>query len=172
MIRGVRFGVDLVLRQRSKPYVNAVLFLEYVKNILIHYLNELLESEQMKACEAVLLMDNCSLHVSDDIVAVLTNARVRVITFASHTTHVFQILDLVLFGALKKRASGLEMWNEESGTVAFIIELYHDFKQTMVKVNIRGAFSSIGFSYDIIQNPYGLLFNEEKFRQGRGFMEL
>jgi hypothetical protein len=63
--------------------------------------------------------------------------------------HVFQVLDVVLFGALKKRASGLEMWNEESGTIAFMIKLYHDFKQTKVEVNIWRAFSSIGFSYDI-----------------------
>jgi hypothetical protein len=39
------------------------------------------------------------------------------------------MLDVVLFGALKKRASGLEMWTEELGTVAFIIKLYHDFKR-------------------------------------------
>jgi hypothetical protein len=172
MIRGVRLGVDFVLRRRSKSYVNAVLFLEYVNNIFIHYINESRESEQMNACEAVLLMDNCSPHVSDDLVAVLTNARVRVIAFAPHTTHVFQVLDVVLFGALKKRASGLEMWNEESGTVAFIIRLYDDFKQTLVEVNIWRAFSAIGFLYDITQNPYGLLFDEEKFRQNRGFQEL
>jgi hypothetical protein len=81
--------------------------------------------------------------VSDDFVAVLTNALVRVITFAPHMTYVFQMLDVVLFSALKKRASGLEMWNEESGTAAFIIKLYHDFKQTMVEVNIWGTFSAI-----------------------------
>jgi hypothetical protein len=124
--------------------VNVVLFLEYVNNIFIHYLNELRESEQMNACEAVLLMDNCSPHVSDDIVAILTNARVRVIIFAPHATHVFQMLDVVLFGALKKCASGLEMWNEESDTVAFIIKLYHDFKQTMVEVNIWELFWPLG----------------------------
>jgi hypothetical protein len=117
-------------------------------------------------------MDNCSPHGSDDIVAVLTNSRVRVITFSSHTTHVFQMLYIMLFGALKKRASGLEMWNGESGTVAFIIMLYHDFKHRMVEANIWRAFSAIRFSYDITQNPYGWLFDEEKFRQSRGFLEL
>jgi hypothetical protein len=128
IIRGVRLGVDRVLRQRSKPYVNAILFLEYVNNIFISYLNELRESEQMNACEAVLLMDNSSSHVSDDIIAILTNAHVRIIIFVPDTTHIFQMLDVVLFGALKKRASGLEMLNDESGTVAFIIKLYDDFK--------------------------------------------
>jgi hypothetical protein len=40
-------------------------------------------------------------------------ARVRIITFASHTTHIFQMLDVVLFGALKKHANGLKMFDEE-----------------------------------------------------------
>jgi hypothetical protein len=82
------------------------------------------------------------------------------------------MLDVVLSGALKKRASGLEMWNEEADTAACIIRLYHDFKQTMVEVNIWGAFSATGFSYDISESPCGLLFDEEKFRRSRGFMEL
>jgi hypothetical protein len=73
---------------------------------------------------------------------------------------------------MKKRASGLEMWNEEADTAAFIIRLYHDFKQTFVEVNIWGTFSAIGFSYDISESPYRLLFDEEKFRQSRGLMEL
>jgi hypothetical protein len=64
------------------------------------------------------------------------------------------------------------MLNEESGTVAFILKLYHDFKQIMVKVNIWGAFSAIGFSHDITQDLYGLLFEKEKVRQSRGSMEL
>jgi hypothetical protein len=42
----------------------------------------------------------------------------------------------------------------------------------MGEVNIQEAFSVIGFSYDMTQNPYGLLFGEEKFGQSRGFMEL
>jgi hypothetical protein len=102
------------------------------------------------------------------VIAALTNARVRVITFAPHTTHIFQMLDVVLFGAMKKRTSRLEMWNEEADTAAFIIRLYHDFKQTMVKVNVWGAFSAIGFSYDIRESPYRSLFDEEKFRQSGG----
>jgi hypothetical protein len=116
--------------------VNADLFLEYINSIFIPYLNELQDSEQFDACEAILLMDNCSPHMSDDIIAVLTNARVKIIPFAPHTTYVFQMLDVVLFSALKKHVTGLEMLNEESGTVAFILKLYHDFKQTMVEVNI------------------------------------
>jgi hypothetical protein len=82
MSRSVRLGVDFVLRQRSKTYVSRKLFLEYITTIFLLYLNELRESEEFEACEAVLLMDNYSSHVSDEVVAVLTNSRVRIITFA------------------------------------------------------------------------------------------
>jgi hypothetical protein len=172
MSRGVRLGIDFVLRQRSKPYVNAILFLEYINSIFIHYLNELRDPEQFDICEDPLLMNNCSPYMSPDSIAVLTNARVRFITFASYMTHAFPVLDVVLSDALKKHAPGLKILNEESGTIAFILKLYHDFKQTMVEVNIWGAFSSIGFTHDITQDPYGLLFNDEKFRQSRGFIQL
>jgi hypothetical protein len=40
----------------------------------------------------VLLMDNWLSHVTDDVVRLLTEAGVRVMTFASHTTQVFQVL--------------------------------------------------------------------------------
>jgi hypothetical protein len=117
-------------------------------------------------------MDNCSSHASDDVIAVITRERVKIIIFASHTTHIFQILDVVLFGALKTNATGLTTLKEEQMTAAFIIKVYHEFKQTMIEVNIQGAFRSIIFIHDIDQIPYGLLFDEEKFRQSPGFVEL
>jgi hypothetical protein len=40
MSRGVRLGVDYILRQRSKSYVNSKLFLKYINSIFVLYLNE------------------------------------------------------------------------------------------------------------------------------------
>jgi hypothetical protein len=76
MSHGIRLGVHFVLRQRLKLYVNGKFLLEYVNTIFVPYLNELRDSEEFKACEAVLLMDNCSPHMSDDVVAILTRVRV------------------------------------------------------------------------------------------------
>jgi hypothetical protein len=41
MSRGVRLGVDFVLRQRPKPYVSRKLSLEYIKTIFVPYLNKI-----------------------------------------------------------------------------------------------------------------------------------
>jgi hypothetical protein len=99
--RGVRLGVDFVLRHRSKRYLNGKLFLESIAIIFIPSLNKLRDSEEFEEFEAVLLMDNCSPHMSQAVIALLTGGRVRVVTFSSHTAHIFQVLDVVLFGALK-----------------------------------------------------------------------
>jgi hypothetical protein len=76
MSRDVRMAVDFLLRQRSKPYVSRTLFFEYIKTIFLPYLNQLRDMWQFEGHEAVLLMDNCSSHISDEFVAVLTEARV------------------------------------------------------------------------------------------------
>jgi hypothetical protein len=118
-----------------KPYVSGKLFLEYINRVFVPHLNKLRDSEELEICEAVPLMDNYSPHMSGDVVAVVTRVRVRIIMFATHTTHIFQGLDVVLFGALKKHATGLETLEEEQSAALFLLKLYHDFKQTMIEVN-------------------------------------
>jgi hypothetical protein len=81
-------------------------------------------------------MDNCSSHTSDDGIAVLTRERMKIITFAPDTTHIFQLLDVVLFRTLKKNVTNLTTLEEKQTTAAFIIKVHHDFKQTAIEVNI------------------------------------
>jgi hypothetical protein len=110
--------------------------------------------------------------MTDEAIALFTNLRVRIITLAPHTTHIFQVLDLVLFSAMKKHDTGLKDLGETLSAAAFLSRVYHDFKQTMIEVNIWGAFTAIGFSYDSMETPCRSLFDEEKLRQSRGFVEL
>jgi hypothetical protein len=86
--------------------------------------------------DAVLLMDNCPSHVTREVIGILTEARVRVITFASHTTQIFQILDLTLFGVLNHQRRYDLPFDDDAATVKFIMKVYRDFKNTMVEPNI------------------------------------
>jgi hypothetical protein len=81
-------------------------------------------------------MDNWSNYISDDVITILIRERVRIVTFASHKTHIFQMFNVILFDALKKYTTGLEMLDEESQAAAFLLKIYCDFKQTIVKINI------------------------------------
>jgi hypothetical protein len=48
--------------------------------------------------------------------------------FAFHTIHIFKMLNMVLFSALKKHATGLDTLDEESRATAFLLKVYRDFK--------------------------------------------
>jgi hypothetical protein len=74
------------------------------------------------------------------------------------------MLDIVLFGTLNKHAMSLERLDEQQLVATFLLKVCHDFKQTMAEINIWGVFAAIGFTHDIKQTPYGLLFDKEKFR--------
>jgi hypothetical protein len=62
-LEGNRLGVDFILRQRSKPCISSQLFAEYISKVLLPYIDELRSNEEFADKEAVLLMDNCPIHV-------------------------------------------------------------------------------------------------------------
>jgi hypothetical protein len=98
----VRFGRDFALKFNQKPYFNAGIFIDYLRTILLPYIDALHGLAVLAQEIAFLLMVHCSADVSDAVIRLPTEARVRVISFAPHTTQVFQVLDLTLFDALKR----------------------------------------------------------------------
>jgi hypothetical protein len=152
------------MKVHPKPYVNAEIFVDYIKTVFLPNLAEPRNLDALAEEDAVLSMDNCPSHVTREVIGILTEARVRVITFAPHTTQIFQILDLTLFGVLKHQPRYDLPFDDEAAAVKFIMKVYRDFKKTMVEPNIWAAFQAIGFEYDTVAEPYQLLFNEEKLR--------
>jgi hypothetical protein len=138
--RGVRLGTDFVLKHRARPYINAEIFEEYIRSVLLPNLNELRNLEGGADEDAVLLMDNCPSHVGEHSLGLLRDAQVRVITWPPHTTQIFQELDLSLFGVLKRKTQYHWPFDNDDGTAAFLVKSYTVFKQTMVEPNIWGAF--------------------------------
>jgi hypothetical protein len=98
----VRFGRDFASKFNQKPYLEAGIFLDSIRTILLPYIDTICGLAVFAQEIAVLLMDDCSDHVSDNVIHILTEARVRVITFAPHPMPVLQVLDLMIFGVLKR----------------------------------------------------------------------
>jgi hypothetical protein len=102
-IEEFRMGVDLILKALQKPDVNSQLFAKYISTVLLPYIDKLRSNEEFAHKEAVLLMDNCSIHLQAETLQMLADHRVKVINFPPHTTQVFQCLDLSLFGNYQKQ---------------------------------------------------------------------
>jgi hypothetical protein len=71
---GFRMDVDLILKSWHKSYMNSQLFAEYVSTVLLPCIDGLRSNEQFADKEAVLLMDNCSIHVQTEIIGALARS--------------------------------------------------------------------------------------------------
>jgi hypothetical protein len=81
-------------------------------------------------------MDNCSIHVQVETLQTLADHRVKVITFPPHTTHIFQCLDLSLFGKFKKKTSDKLPLENDEHTAGFVERIFHRMEQTLVENNV------------------------------------
>jgi hypothetical protein len=100
---GFRMGVDLILKRRSTPCMSSEWFAEYISTVLLPCIEELRSNCEFADREAVLLMDNCSVHTRAESLQEPADYRVTVITFPPHTTHIFQSVDLSLFGVFQNK---------------------------------------------------------------------
>jgi hypothetical protein len=74
-------------------------------------------------------------------------------TFAPYTTQTFQVLDLTLFGALKRRPRYELPSREDKAAIKCIMNVYYDFTQTIVQPNVRGAFRARGRAFNTRNDP-------------------
>jgi hypothetical protein len=131
-----RIGIDMIFKKRDKPYMNAVLFHEYISIVLFPHIAMVRSNPGLEHEPAVLLMDNCSVHMQDNTLQKLAAHRVKVVTFPSHTPNNFQSPDVSLFGVFKKRTTYKLPMNGDGSTTAFIRRIFHNMKQTVVADNV------------------------------------
>jgi hypothetical protein len=72
---GVRFGTDFILRSNPSPYINAEIFIDYIRTVFILNLAELRTLDGFAEETGVLLMDNCSSHVMSLIISSVFSPR-------------------------------------------------------------------------------------------------
>jgi hypothetical protein len=106
------------------------------------------------------------------VIGILTQSRGCVITFAPHTTQVFHILDLTLFGVLERWPRYELPFDDDNVTVKVMTKVYHVFTETIARRNVYGAFRALGIEFDMRKEPYELLFDEVKSRESAGCEEL
>jgi hypothetical protein len=76
-------------------------------------------------------MDNCLPHITPAVIELLPTARARAVTFRWHTAQIFQVLELTLFGVLKRRSQYQLPLDDDVGSARFMKRTYHDFWMTM-----------------------------------------
>jgi hypothetical protein len=91
----IRDGINFQIEISHSPYVNAEIFERYVDTVLIPAVEA---NRQLRRCDkkpAILFCDNYSAHMSNLMLEKLERHGFLVLTYPPHTSHIFQVLDVL-----------------------------------------------------------------------------
>jgi hypothetical protein len=148
-LEGWRDGQDFLLRSNDTSYVTRDIFKEYLTSVFLKYVATVRESMNLSDSPAVLLCDNCTAHIDDEIKVLLAQNNVRLITFPPHTSHLFQPLDLVTFGVFKREHGDLMAKLPKGSQVWQITKLMKALERATDSSTNRAAFRRAG----LVLNP-------------------
>ena len=169
---GTRLGEDVIIKQRNKPYMDEDLFFEYITTVLIPYIDKLREMEMYSNEKALIMMDSASCHCSQRILTKLDKNNILALVYPSHTSNLFQALDLSFFGALKKnKAYEMETFSDNFLTNS-ILEVLQAYQKTATDQTIRGSFRLAGIKITYGETPRRVKIDEESIRNNPGFKEI
>jgi hypothetical protein len=130
------------------PYVNAERFERYVDTVLIPAVEV---NRQLPGCDkkrAILFCDNCSAHMSNSMIERLARHGVLVLTYPPHTSHLFQVLDVLRFG-LVKRSKKYQISDDILPIhVDHILKPFRAYESAMASTTIRAPWRQTGFEYE------------------------
>jgi hypothetical protein len=90
-------------------------------------LNGICEMEEFETHKTFHLINNCLLHIFDDIISVIIRERVGIINFANHT---------ILINRFEEVLHSFQHVRHCRINPAFLIMIYHNLKHMMTDVNI------------------------------------
>jgi hypothetical protein len=102
----------------------------------------------------------------------LTSWGILVITYPSHTSHIFQVLDVLLFGILKKAKKYQRRDDTLPRGVDHVLRLFRAYEQATASATIRASWLNTEFDYEMHDAETYLIVNGTKIRQGDVFREM
>lgn len=166
---GLRQDEDVSIRQRNPPYMSSDLFIEFIECTFIPYVKEVRKKLKKMKEPAVLMMDSCRAHCSEEVLRLLGKNNVIVYTFPSHTSNLFQPCDLSLFGTLKKIQKSMKRETSEENIKNCIIRILKAYESAATSFNIRGSFKKAGLYISTKQRPYTIDYDSFTLKKNPGF---
>ena len=78
---GWKDGQDFLIRSNDTSYVTRDIFKEYLTIVFLRYVETVRESLNLHDFPAVLLCDNCSAHIDEEIMLLLASHNMKLLTF-------------------------------------------------------------------------------------------
>jgi hypothetical protein len=111
-------------------------------------------------------------HCTEDILKKLACHGVIVLTDPLHTSHIFQVLDLLLFGVLQRAKKHQRRDDELRAQVDHVLRLFRASEQARTSATARASWMRTGFQYEEMADTRHLTVNEAAIRSPPGFQEI
>jgi hypothetical protein len=144
--------------------MNEQTFYDYLETQFVPYVQNLRAKLVQPNQRGILFMDNLYSPCSGRCLQIIADNNILVISFPPHTSHVFQMLDLVIFGAMKKHKASIEKNRDLNPSADLIFRVFRALELATCSTTIRASFQKAGFIYDVHGNSVILRVNEEKIR--------
>jgi hypothetical protein len=89
LIKSLRQDEDSMIRRQTPPYINKILFYEYISTILRPYLQSVRENLGLQREIVIVLMNSCKTYYSEQILRLPRENKVLAIIFLFHIVNLF-----------------------------------------------------------------------------------
>jgi hypothetical protein len=121
---------------------------------------------------AIVFCDNCSAQCLGEVLRKLTGYGILVIAYPLYPSHIFQVLDVFLFGILKKAKKYQQRNDTLRREVYHVLWLSPAHEQATTFTAIKASWLKTGFDYETREAAAYLIVNEAKIRQGDAVREI
>jgi hypothetical protein len=167
-----RNNIDFSVKIRDPAYMDQSLFLEYLKDIVLPFIEKQRRTKNLSRQKAVIFSDNVNCHRSDEVQKILGDNNVLLFTFPPHSSHMTQMLDLVTFGNLKNRMRTVKEPEKLSREAIQIYKLFYAWCDSTNLITIQSAFRRAGFDYEPDGDTFKLKFDQSYFTSTTNFCEI
>ena len=151
---GMRNGKDMYLMSSESGYINHNLFVHYLCDIVFPDITNKRLTLNMPEATALILMDNCSSHISEYVKSLCADNNIIIITYPPHSSHLLQPLDLVFFGLTKRNSRSKSYYSNFPEVVQRVATIINNIQKAGTSQNIRASFSRAGIFQDFNITPH------------------
>jgi hypothetical protein len=168
---GPRDGVNLKNEVAKSACVAKEIFKSYADTVLMPAVESNRTFEWFNGEPAILLCDNCSAHCTEDILQRLTGHAVIVLTYPRYTSHISQVLDVLLLGVLKRAKKNQRCDDELPTQVGRVLRLFRASEQVTTSTPVRVSCVGTGFQCEERDNARYLTVNKAAIWASTGLRE-
>ena len=169
---GIRRNIDLIIKIRTSSYMTKEIFNEHIVN---RFIPQVESDRNLQGCEekpAILFFDNCSSHIDENLFKLLANHNILVITYPPHTSHIFQVLDRLLFGVLKTKKRYIPKNSDIPSKNDHLYRVFRAYEMSTCSTTIRSSFQHTGFDYYSVNDVNYIKQNRQRIEKFDEFKEI